>query len=148
MGRRTITLTTDSWTSESHENFTAVTAHFIDDDWDIHSFVTPLRPRGFLAQYLLELYIHLTNLFFVSRVTLCCKAYGGRSDGESILADIHAACNEYGIDVTKNILCVTSDTAANMVVLGRLFQEQSEEDIPRHWIGCFAHLIELTTSNS
>ncbi len=37
-GRRTISITTDTWTSNSHETFTAVTAHFIDDDWNLNSF--------------------------------------------------------------------------------------------------------------
>ena len=35
-GRRTVCLTSDSWTSEGHESFTAVTLHFIDD-WDLYS---------------------------------------------------------------------------------------------------------------
>lgn len=47
----------------------------------------------------------------------------------------------------KNIIALTSDTAANMVVMGRLFEDESEDKFQRSWIGCVAHLIELTTSN-
>ena len=43
-GRRTATLTSDSWTSEGHESFTAVTLHFIDDEWELHSYDSPPRP--------------------------------------------------------------------------------------------------------
>ena len=31
-----ISLTTDSWTSIQRINYMAVTAHFIDDDWNLH----------------------------------------------------------------------------------------------------------------
>eukprot|EP01036_Dinobryon_divergens_P037140 gene37140-48522_t len=35
--KRLLALTTDSWTSVANENFVALTAHFIDDDWELRS---------------------------------------------------------------------------------------------------------------
>ena len=36
-GGRTVTLTSDSWTSEAQSSFNATTLHFIDDSWDLYS---------------------------------------------------------------------------------------------------------------
>ena len=71
-GRRTIALTSDSWTSDGHESFTAVTAHFIDDNWEIHSFVKPPPPHPplhFVSSVQLYIYIYiyiyLTLVFYI-----------------------------------------------------------------------------------
>lgn len=34
-----ITLTTDTWTSMATENYLSITAHFIDNEWRLHSIL-------------------------------------------------------------------------------------------------------------
>ena len=73
--------------------------------------------------------------------------HGGKADGDTIFSDIHKSCQQYGIDVKMNILSITSDTVSTMVAVGRMFEEASSESNPQYWIGCFAHLVELTTGD-
>jgi hypothetical protein len=106
-----ISITFDHWTSTPQENYLGATAHYINDKWKLCS------------------------------LTLCCKRHEGTSTELDLVNELRELCNMYEIDMDKHLVCVVSDTAANMNAFGRHIRE----NFKINWHGCLCHLLELTT---
>ena len=85
-----ISVTVDHWTSRARQNYTGMTAHWIDEQFVFHS------------------------------VDLGCWLHEGKSDATSILKDfMETFVDELKFDESTTIFAVTSDTTGNMNTFGR-----------------------------
>jgi hypothetical protein len=109
-------VTTDSWTSLAHTNYTACTAHFIDKTtWKLHSFVLGLMEKKGTS----------TAVDTVAYVEQQLAAF-----------DLHY----------KNLVAAVTDTEATMIATGRLIVANSNVvGGTTKWHGCVDHLLELVT---
>ena len=88
---RLLSLTTDHWTSSANQSYMALTAHWIDDDWNIHSS------------------------------TLCCHHYPlTRETAPEIRRVVQDGWEKFDIEPSQ-IVAIVSDTAPNMNAAGILF---------------------------
>jgi hypothetical protein len=108
-----ICLTVDHWTSKAHQNFTGLTAHFIDDNFNVH---------------LVNLGIYL---------------HEGGTDSDSLEKSfLNLLMNDLNMAGTK-IFAVTTDTTANMNSFGRRLESSGIAHIycTDHVLQCTCRLV-------
>ena len=87
-----VSLTLDHWTSLSHQNYVAITAHWINSDWELNSI-----PLG--------MFLH-----------------EGKSTAQAIIDKFYSDVARELNDDSITIFAVTTDTTANMNAFGRLLE--------------------------
>ena len=91
---RPISRTTDHWTGPNDESYSTLTAHFIDDDWNIRSAI------------------------------LDFKVFQGRTTGELIYADVESVLEKFKDETTVVVDTIgITDTTGNMGRLGVFCRE-------------------------
>lgn len=92
---QSVSLTIDHWTSLSMQNFTGITEHWIDDEWELQAL-----PLG-------------------------CFLHEGDSKSESIFEDLFTKLfGDCGFTEGLKVVAVVSDTTGNMNKFGRLLEDK------------------------
>ena len=89
-----ITLTTDAWTSIATEAYLGVTCHYINDNWEMVSFV------------------------------LCTKPLEDRHTAENIARWIEEVAEKFDFSLLDDVLAIVHDNAANVVKALRILEER------------------------
>ena len=116
MEKRYFAITTDSWTSLAHHNYTTCTAHFIESKtWKLHSFVLGITEK---------------------QGTSTAVDTVGYVENQLASFDLHY----------KGMVAVVTDTEATMIAAGRLLVQNSHAaGGSTRWHGCVDLLLELVT---
>ncbi|KAK6186650.1 hypothetical protein SNE40_005936 [Patella caerulea] len=81
----TISITTDAWTSRATENYVAVTAHFIDNDWHVQNY------------------------------TLETKQFSQSHTAENLAASLMLTISEWNLTRNERGPAIATDNASNIV---------------------------------
>ncbi|XP_070402868.1 E3 SUMO-protein ligase ZBED1-like [Nothobranchius furzeri] len=89
-----VTLTTDAWTSIATEAYLGVTCHYIDDNWEMVSFV------------------------------LCTKPLEERHTADNIALWIEEVAEKFDFSLRNDVQAIVHDNAANVVKALRILEER------------------------
>ena len=109
-------LASDGWTSRRNTSYTAITIHWIDSKWKLHSCALGCLPKESIL-----------------------------SSGELHVQEVSNTMSCFGLSYKKFTASVT-DTEAVMGVAGDNCESQAViHGGATEWIGCVDHILELTT---
>jgi hypothetical protein len=113
---KSVSLTTDAWTSIAKEGFVTCTMHFIEQKtWTLHHFALGIFKKD------------------------------GTSTAPEVVRYAEQHMANFGVAYSQ-LTCVVTDTESTMVAAGRLFKQKSlEEGGSTVWHGCVDHKLELVT---
>jgi hypothetical protein len=113
---RTVSITTDAWTSCNNKTYITCTAHWIHPKtWSIHHF-----PLGIFQNI-------------------------GTSQAEDVVRYVTKILFSYDITY-HNLFCIVTDTEATMIKAACIFSSEAEEALTSvSWHGCIDHLLNLVT---
>lgn len=108
-------LTDDGWTSRACKSYTAVTAHWIDECWKLHS------------------------------CTLGCKPKDGKAQAEDHVQAIEDLMTKFNLSYTKLVANVTDTEPTMVKAGRLIIANSIRGGGKAHWGPCVDHLLECTT---